>query len=75
MRALVIFDSNFGNTQKIADAAAGVLKARGVPVSGVSAEDLRGIGLLVVGSPINGWRPSEKTLGFLEGLRAGRPLT
>jgi flavodoxin len=41
-------------------------------VSGVSPKDLAGLDLLVVGSPILGWSPSEKTKAFLVGLKPGQ---
>ncbi len=68
MKALVIFDSNFGNTQRIAEAIAKELKAPAVPVSKVSIGEIAGLDLVVVGSPINAWRPSEKMGRFLESL-------
>lgn len=68
MNALVIYDSNFGNTKKIADTIASELKTEAVSVYDVSPYNLRGIDLLVVGSPINGWRPTRIMEDFLESL-------
>ncbi len=70
MKALVIYDSMYGNTKKIAETVAGVL-GKGIKVISVSdfkSKDLTGIDLLVVGSPILGFRPSEKTINFLANL-------
>ncbi|HEY3417469.1 MAG TPA: flavodoxin domain-containing protein [Armatimonadota bacterium] len=72
MNALVIFDTTYGNTKQIAEAIAGELGARAVRVDEVSAADLNGLDLLVVGSPINAWRPSEKMLKFLAELSDGQ---
>ncbi|NMC88023.1 MAG: flavodoxin [Candidatus Moranbacteria bacterium] len=72
MSALVIFDSNYGNTQKIAEAIAGELGAKTVRVSDFDRNKLVGVELVVVGSPIIGWRPTEKISGFLDGLEDGR---
>jgi flavodoxin len=74
MKALVIYDTTFGNTQKVAETVAETL-GKGVKtilVSGVNPKDLAGIDLLVVGSPILGWSPSEKTKAFLAGLHPGQ---
>ncbi|MHB9026920.1 MAG: flavodoxin family protein [Armatimonadota bacterium] len=72
MKALLIYDTTFGNTRLIAEAIAKELDARAVSVTNVSDADLEGVELLVVGSPINAWRPSEKTLKWLAALRPGQ---
>jgi flavodoxin len=74
MKALVIFDSNFGNTKKIAETIAEKLgeDTRVLSVSDFSAKKLEGIKLLVVGSPVNAWRPTEKIKRFLEGFSEGQ---
>jgi flavodoxin len=74
MKALVIFDSNFGNTKLVAD---GIAKQLGNGALSVSVNDLNdhsldGIHLLVVGSPINAWRPTKKITAFLNGLHPFR---
>lgn len=55
MKSLVVYDSKFGNTQKIAQKIADVLARSGsayaIHVDEVQAGDLRGINLLVVGTP------------------------
>jgi len=74
MKALVIYDSNLGNTKLIAETIAGELgaDARAVSVTNVKADDLAGVELLVVGSPIIGWKPTERMQQFLAGLRHGQ---
>ncbi|MBI5467174.1 MAG: flavodoxin family protein [Candidatus Kerfeldbacteria bacterium] len=71
MKALVVFDSNFGNTKLVAEAIGRSLgdQTPVIPVTAMTAEHLRGVTLLVVGSPINGWRPSEKTGHWLSQLK------
>jgi flavodoxin len=71
MKALVIYDSIYGNTKKIAETVASELDkgVKTVTVSDFSKKDLTGIDLLVVGSPILGWKPSEKTGKLLSGLK------
>ncbi len=74
MKALVIYDSVYGNTKKIAETVAAELGkgVKAVFVSDFKSKDLTGINLLVVGSPILGFRPSEKTGKFLASLNAGQ---
>lgn len=67
MKTLVVFDSQFGNTEKIARAIGEGLAAQGeaVPVQHVSAvqpDDLSNLALLVVGCP-------TQRMNYTEGLR------
>lgn len=71
MKSLIIYDSNYGNTKQLAEAMADVLGASAVSVKTATAEMLKGVELLLVGSPINGWRPTEATGQFLASLPAG----
>jgi flavodoxin len=41
-------------------------------VSDFKNEDLKGVDLLIVGSPILGWRPSEDTMAFLMSFGANQ---
>ncbi|HEY3374055.1 MAG TPA: flavodoxin domain-containing protein [Candidatus Aquicultor sp.] len=68
MKALVIFDSTFGNTQKIAETIAKELDTKAVPVSKVATKELNDLDLIVVGSPIISWKPSESMGKFLASL-------
>jgi len=68
MNALVIYDSVFGNTEKIALSIAAGLNTQAVPVSQANAGQLRGLDLLVVGSPTRGFRPTEGISKLLNGL-------
>lgn len=74
MKALVIFDTNFGNTKMIAEAIAKELDndTKAISVSDFNVKDLEGLELIVVGSPIIGWRPSEKMGKFLDSLTKGQ---
>jgi flavodoxin len=69
MKSLVVYDSNYGHTKKIAEAIAAELKGKSVFVSDLKAGDLKGIELLVFGSPIIAWRPAERMGKFLESLK------
>lgn len=69
MNALVVFDSQYGNTQRIAQAIAEALRAFG-PARALRADlvqpaDLQGVDTLVVGSPTQGWRPTRPIRSFL----------
>ncbi len=70
LKTLVVFDSIYGNTKKIAEAIANELgkDVKAILVADFNAGELKGGGLLVVGSPIIGWKPSEKMGAFLAGL-------
>jgi len=70
MKSLVIYDSNFGNTKMIAETISKELgkDSKALFISDFDVKDLTGISLLIVGSPIIGWRPSEKMGTFLEVL-------
>jgi flavodoxin len=70
MKVLVVFDSNLGNTKKIAET---IVKefgedSKAMPVIDFSIKDLNGIDLIIVGSPIIAWKPTERMDKFLSGL-------
>lgn len=75
MNALVVYDSAYGNTQQVAEAivaSLGPLQAQAVSVADFKATVLAEGDLLVVGSPINGWRPTPKITELLTTLGDGR---
>lgn len=72
MKSVVVFDSHYGNTQKIAQAIAETLAGYGTAfamhVDEAQLGDLRGINLLVVGSPtqqLSATAPVKHWLGSL----------
>lgn len=71
MKTLVIYDSNFGNTKKVADAIAETIQGKSVSVREISREMLDKVELLIVGSPINAWRATEKVREFLNAIPQG----
>ena len=71
MKTLVIYDSVFGNTEKIAKAIGERSGAKVVQVSAVKSEDLAGVELLLVGSPTRGFRPTDGMKKFLKDLSSG----
>lgn len=72
---IVIFDSLFGNTQKIAKAITTAFKTtskvRLAHVSEVGSDDLKPHDLVIVGSPTQGGRPTVTLSTFLESLPSG----
>ena len=68
VKTLVVYDSNYGNTQMIANVIAKNLKGKAIYIADYSKDDLEGVELLIVGSPINGWRPTVKISEFLSDL-------
>lgn len=72
MNALVIYDSHYGNTERIAQAIADTLRevgeVRTALVGHSHAAELEGVDLLVVGCPTQGWRPTPAIQAFVEGI-------
>lgn len=72
MKALVLYDSQFGNTEQIAQAIAEALRARAettvLRATQAAAGMLSGYDLLVVGSPTQRFHATETLSGLLEGL-------
>jgi len=72
MNGLVVYDSVFGNTEKIARAIGAALALQGtvetLPVSQVELEKGCQFDFLVLGSPTRGFRPTEAVSAFLNML-------
>ena len=74
MKILVVYDSLFGNTEKIASSIAEVYSGQRVirkHVKDFELSDLADLDLLIAGSPTHGGRPSQGMKDFLAGLPAG----
>lgn len=72
MKSLVIYDSNYGNTQRVAEVIADEIGAKVASVSSIQADELKNLELLIVGTPINGWKPTAKMQEFLSELETGQ---
>ena len=70
MKALVVYDSFYGNTEKIARAIAGAIagEVKVLRPGEASPADLKSLDLLIVGSPTQGGRPTKAILDFLNKL-------
>jgi len=72
MKALVVYDSVFGNTEQIAQAIGNALGSQEdveiLRVSNVKPEQLTGLKLLIVGSPTRGFRPTPAISNLLKSI-------
>jgi flavodoxin len=70
MKILVVYDSMYGNTEKIAKAIAGGLSGEVITKKAVeaTAADLPRGGLLVIGSPIQAGHPLKTTQSLLDSI-------
>jgi flavodoxin I len=75
MKALVVYDSQYGNTERVAqvivDTLGGPDQASAMRVGQVDLKHLEGLSLLIVGSPTQRFNPTPATTQFLKGLSAG----
>ena len=74
MKTLVVYDSVFGNTEKVAQAIGAAL---GFPeevdvlrVGDMAPEQLEGVGVLIVGSPTRAFSPTPATKAMLKAIPA-----
>lgn len=69
MKTLIVYDSVFGNTEKIANAIGDSLSSQGnaevLKVTDTKLEQLQGINLLIVGSPTRAFKPTKAIVDFL----------
>lgn len=70
MKALIIYDSNYGNTKLVAEEIAKNLgdDIKITSVKQIDKSQIKNFDLLLLGSPINGWRPTESFLAFLKDI-------
>ena len=65
---LVVYDSYFGNTEKVAQAIAEAIGGQAKKVNAVSEDDLKDLKVLFVGSPTRAFRPTPAILTFIKDL-------
>jgi len=80
VKALVVYDSMYGNTEKVAKALAAGLESGGVDVDvvkvdAVKFDELGEVDLLCVGSPVHAWNASKPVKEFLERLKSVEGLS
>jgi len=78
-KALVVYNTMFGNTEKLAKALAngfeeGGVDAGAVKVDQVRFDELAGVDVLCVGSPVQAWNASKPVKEFLERLKSVEDL-
>jgi flavodoxin len=70
MNALVVYDSQYENTERIAQAIADTLdefgEARAVRLDPAHPLEFQGVDMFIVGCPTQGWRPTPAIQSFLE---------
>jgi flavodoxin I len=66
MKSLVIYDSQFGNTEKIAQAIATALDIQAMHVGKVTNDNLKGLDLLVIGSPVQAGNATMAIQKFID---------
>lgn len=73
MKVLVVFDSTYGNTEKVARAIGGAISGDIRVVRALEAKnsDLDSIGYLIVGSPVQGFRATKLVQSFLQNIPEG----
>ena len=72
MKALVVYDSVYGNTEKVAQAMAAALECEASRVAAVTTEQLASLDVLLVGSPTQAFQPLKPVKAFLKGIPAGK---
>ncbi|HYF82980.1 MAG TPA: flavodoxin family protein [Clostridia bacterium] len=69
MKTLIVYDSVFGNTEKIAKAMGDSLgnqeNVEVLKVTDINLDQLTGVNLLIVGSPTRAFKPTKATVDFL----------
>jgi len=71
MNILIVYDSMYGNTEKIAQAMGSALDAQVLRVGDVKQEQLANVDALIVGSPTQAFQPLKPVKAFLKNLPAG----
>lgn len=70
MRALIVYDSAYGNTERIAQAIGSAIggEVRLARAGEVDPSELASLDLLVVGSPTQGFRPTKPLQALIDSL-------
>ena len=70
MEVLVVYDSMYGNTEKIAKSIGGAItgNVQVLRASEANPSDLKSINFLIIGSPTQGFRPAKSVQTFIESI-------
>lgn len=71
MKSLVVYDSQFGNTELIAREIAAALQTRAVLVTEIESPELESVKLLIAGSPTQRLTATHELTGWLDSLPSG----
>lgn len=71
MKTIVVYDSVFGNTEKIADEIAKAVGGALFKISDICADDLNDVTHLFMGSPTRAFRPTPAVTSWLKKLPNG----
>ena len=68
MKVLVVYDSKYGNTEKIARAIGNTIhgEVKVLHANAIDSSELKNLDLLIVGSPTHGGRPTPAIRDFLK---------
>ena len=72
MKTLVVYDSVFGNTAKVAAQIAQALDSEAVQLDKVNESLLVDVELLVVGSPTRAFKPTPNMIAWIQGLTSNQ---
>ena len=76
MKTLIVYDSQYGNTELVARAIeaalSGIGETHAIRVEAMRPDSLDGVNLLILGSPIQGWRPTMAMQTLLQSLTRER---
>lgn len=73
MKVMVVFDSLYGNTEKVARAIGSAIgdDVTVLPVAQVNLDEVKSLDLFIVGAPTQGGRPSKPMQEFLDRIPIG----
>jgi len=68
MKACVLYISRTGNTKRLAQAIADTAKAPIYDLASAQPSGIENFDLLILGTPVEGFRPAKETLAFVENM-------
>ncbi|MCW4045717.1 MAG: flavodoxin domain-containing protein [Candidatus Bathyarchaeota archaeon] len=68
MKTCILYFSRTGNTKRMAQAISDAAKAPAFDINSTSPEIVDDYALLMIGTPVEGFRPAKETLAFVQSL-------